>query len=463
MIKRIMLYVSMTCLIVFGQSAFANPFFIITPTGTPATISIILCLNGQGSLSCQNYTVSALTLSIKTNVPNHTYPAAGIKIKTAGYTVTGCTPNKQGYCLFSVSDTAPKTISITPSGLSAIAYVTNFPNGCIDPYGCANYSVSICPVSQDGSSFGTCSTSLALDNTSTSTLNEPFAIAINPAQTKVYIANSVPLTGSNACPSSEYSIAICPINSDGSLGVCTSACDSTFNLLTGVAFSPDGNTLYASNYQGGSFSGSVSICSVNEDGSLQPCSTSNGPGTTGESGINFGNSLYVGIQQASNGNTYLYANAQTNQETTAAICQASGSTIDSCNSTYGQTTYIANVNGISFNLAGNIAYLANTQESPPNVSGVSICPLDTAGMISSCTLYTDPTFQFANYTTGAGNNGVGLFMSSPTGFGYIPNNADPNNTVSICKISQTDGSISGCRTAGDNTFNGPNAIALKIF
>ncbi len=95
-----------------GWSATGN-LFTITGSGTVVTLDITACLNGKGSLSCQDYTVTRGTLSFRTVAPNHTYPAAGIKIRTPGYTVSGCTLFSNGYCLFSVSDTTPATIAAT--------------------------------------------------------------------------------------------------------------------------------------------------------------------------------------------------------------------------------------------------------------------------------------------------------------------------------------------------------------
>lgn len=90
-------------------------FFNVSATGTVSQVSITLCLNGKGPLSCQNYEVSALTLSIRTTILNRVYPAAGIKVNTPGYSLTGCTPNKNGYCLFSVNNTVPTKITLTNS------------------------------------------------------------------------------------------------------------------------------------------------------------------------------------------------------------------------------------------------------------------------------------------------------------------------------------------------------------
>lgn len=97
--------------------AAAGNFFDITGSGAPATLDIVLCLNGNGPLTCQNYTVTRQTLSIRTITPNHLYPAAGIKLKTPGYTLantnSGCTPIANDFCLFSVSNTSPKTIQVS--------------------------------------------------------------------------------------------------------------------------------------------------------------------------------------------------------------------------------------------------------------------------------------------------------------------------------------------------------------
>jgi hypothetical protein len=100
-------------------AASSGLLFNVSATGQSANVSITLCLNGKASLSCQNYTVSALNLNITTAAPNHTYPAVGIKINTPGYALGNlgldCAPSGNGYCLFSVSNTQSATISISKS------------------------------------------------------------------------------------------------------------------------------------------------------------------------------------------------------------------------------------------------------------------------------------------------------------------------------------------------------------
>ena len=103
-----------TLLFVIASSllhADSTSFFKIIPAN-PGVLSIELCLNGKGPLTCQNYSVSALTLKISTTVSNHYYPSAGIKLLSQGYKPTGCTYYSNGFCLFALSDTAPATIHL---------------------------------------------------------------------------------------------------------------------------------------------------------------------------------------------------------------------------------------------------------------------------------------------------------------------------------------------------------------
>lgn len=121
-LKRIVTLLSVLGALLINQIAVAGSglLFNVVATGIPANLSITLCLNGKGPLSCQNYTVSARNLSIKTTLPNHVYPAAGIKINTPGYSLAGCTLIGNGYCLFSVSSTAPASITVSKNGQTTL-------------------------------------------------------------------------------------------------------------------------------------------------------------------------------------------------------------------------------------------------------------------------------------------------------------------------------------------------------
>lgn len=122
MMKKILSTACVALVIGAHQEAFSasGELFAITGTGLTATIDIKLCLNGKAALSCQKFTVTRETLSIRTTLPNHNYPFVGIKVTTPGYTLTGCTPTSNGYCIFSTNDTTPQTITAvgTVSGLA---------------------------------------------------------------------------------------------------------------------------------------------------------------------------------------------------------------------------------------------------------------------------------------------------------------------------------------------------------
>lgn len=100
-----------------GNFCYADPglFFKVLDTGTPISLDITLALNGKGPVTCQDYVVNGSNLTISTVTRDHTYPYAGIKINSPGYRVAGLPQLKNGFYLFSVSDTAPVNILIIPS------------------------------------------------------------------------------------------------------------------------------------------------------------------------------------------------------------------------------------------------------------------------------------------------------------------------------------------------------------
>src|SRR3990167_1404222 len=112
---KVLILLSMLLLTMSVANAGPGDLFNITGSGTVATLDTQLCLsvNGKTPWNCENHTVTRQTLSIRTVTPNHTYPAAGIKVFTAGYTLSGCTFLSNGYCQFSVSDTSAASVSAT--------------------------------------------------------------------------------------------------------------------------------------------------------------------------------------------------------------------------------------------------------------------------------------------------------------------------------------------------------------
>lgn len=190
MYKRLIITHVLTTLVAC-QTGFAarGNLFNLTFSGNPITpaISATLCLNGLGPLSCQTYGIPNLHFSIRTTIPNFTYNIAGVKINnTQGNLVLGgCTPQPNGFCLFSVSDTEPANIvinSTTPivflsqtatpgdmsnnsQNLTGVAGANALCNDDAETYGTpavkahANYTAllitsSLTPCSQIGSTIG---------------------------------------------------------------------------------------------------------------------------------------------------------------------------------------------------------------------------------------------------------------------------------------------------------------------
>ncbi|MDI1351152.1 MAG: hypothetical protein PSV35_00025 [bacterium] len=100
MIKILWGIIVLLCSISHAALAGTDDFFNVTISGAHATLNINLCSNGKGPLTCQSYTVTGQTLSIRTLLANQAYPIAGIRINTPGYAPTSCTPISNGYYFF---------------------------------------------------------------------------------------------------------------------------------------------------------------------------------------------------------------------------------------------------------------------------------------------------------------------------------------------------------------------------
>jgi hypothetical protein len=130
LMKRMIAWVG--CLLLSLQSsvilAASGPLFDVQGTGSPTQVTITVCLDGLASLSCQTYAPSGLDLHIRSTVSGHTYPNACLKVNTPGYHVRNvavdCTSINNGCCLFSVSDTSPKNITLTPIVPELLLYGT---------------------------------------------------------------------------------------------------------------------------------------------------------------------------------------------------------------------------------------------------------------------------------------------------------------------------------------------------
>lgn len=119
----------------------SGKLFDVTTSGSALgqTVSYTLCLtiNGKNPLSCQNYSTSTATLSIKTTVPHHTYHYAGIKINTPDFRYTG-----QGFRAMTRKNIVRET---APEGYTFIGTVsdTQTATGTVSPVGNANTALSV--------------------------------------------------------------------------------------------------------------------------------------------------------------------------------------------------------------------------------------------------------------------------------------------------------------------------------
>lgn len=316
-------------------------------------------------------------------------------------------------------------MTVTTGGTGhSIAYIAN----------AGSNTLSICPINTDGS-LGTCTVS-----TGGGTFNGPFGVAVNAEGTALFVANS-----------NTNTISICNIIQDGlgTIGTCTTSTgNGTFNYPVGDALNPAGTYLYVAN--NGTTPPFVSICPIiNNNGSysLGTCTTALGNGTFG---TGFG---LQGVTFNADG-TFAYFPA----DSWVSMCpvQQAGAAIGTCTKLTDPT--FINPQGVSFNSSGTYAYVGNFLSFPHIHSGtVSICPVlqNGSGTFGPCTSSNgNGTFDFFF------NDEIGLWMSSPTNIGYIPNNG--NNTISICPINMTTFGLDTCTTSlGNGTFNQPTAMALS--
>jgi hypothetical protein len=82
MLKKILAHLGVALLLLFGQSVYAGSglLFNVASSGAPGNVIINLCLNGKGSLSCQNFNVYALTLNIVLQHPIISIRPLGLKL-----------------------------------------------------------------------------------------------------------------------------------------------------------------------------------------------------------------------------------------------------------------------------------------------------------------------------------------------------------------------------------------------
>ena len=396
-----------------------------------------------------NVSVQGRTLTISTTIANHVYPSAGIKIKTQGYVLSGsgidCIDGGNGYCLFTVSNAVPRSISITGNAgsvgmvlcldgqgpascqnyhvtLSApqpYAYVPNFNNG--NPS-----TVSSCPINLDGT-FGACADA-------GSVFDGPTGIALNATGNSAYVSNY-----------SSNSVSKCTVNFDGSFGSCTDSGSSgePFNGPMGMVLNKTGQIAYVANNPGNS----ISKCSINANGTWGACvdSGNSGEAFSGPTGITLnqaGDLAYV-----TNHNSNIVIICPIHPDGSFGICNNSGCPVITFNGRLGiclsSGSSFSGPNGVTLNSAGNMAYVTNYGNG-----NIDLCPIQPDGSFGTCS------------TMLSLSGPVGIVLNNTGTLAYITNYND--SLVEKCSVN-LDGTFGVCDDSGNAgvSFNNPFFIALS--
>lgn len=100
-----MRFKSLAALLLAGQSVFAGgSVFDVQSSNDGLNVPIVLCLSGISQQSCYKHTATGHDLYIKTITTRNTqFPNAGIKVSVGGYSLSDCTLNGNGYCIFAAN------------------------------------------------------------------------------------------------------------------------------------------------------------------------------------------------------------------------------------------------------------------------------------------------------------------------------------------------------------------------
>lgn len=220
------------------------------------------------------------TLTINSTILNWTYPTAGIKILTPGYTVSNMSPTSQGFHLFSVSDTVPAALTLSgPSGKVNIKLCLK---GTGTGSSCETMTVTLtkqkyayiasgftgilyqCRVKSDGT----------LDQCKPAPITG--APAWIPQSITFAIVNKIQYAYVASWPTGI--VYQCTINSEGSLGNCNAQTPggSVYTSPSGVTFAQVGGVQYA--YVSDDVS-KVFQCSLNTNGTFKTCNSTPLSGT----------------------------------------------------------------------------------------------------------------------------------------------------------------------------------------
>lgn len=378
-----------------------------------------------------NVASSGTSVTITTTVPNHTYPNAGIKIDSSGYSLSGgCASYNNGYCLFSVSNTSPKTLTISGPSTKKLD-ITLCLNGK-GPLTCQNYSVRenfAYIVSQNNNIIFLCSVNSNTGmlsnciNSGASNLSTPVDIVLNPLGTFAYITNA-----------GNDTVVKCTINPNtkglsGCAATPTDGSESNLGEPIGITLNSTGTIAYTTNAQANAV-----FCTINSNtGTLNNCQPT-------------GSNVYApfGISLNSTNTLAYIGNFQNAGITVCSINQTTGA-LNSCLFEPVGDGFITAIIGATLNSANTLAYIS-ASAAPGFILLSTINP--QTGSLGP-----------AQPTAGPFNNNTLITLNLPETLIYIPITGD--NSVSICMVTPKTGVLSGCIDSGvGGIFGSPTSIAL---
>ena len=277
---------------------------------TLITLFFMSSLSHAGNLFTVTGTTAQLTVGV---VPNHTYPAAGIKITSNNYALSGvgtdCTMSGSGYCNFLISKNTPRQFAISGSGSSVNIQLCL--NG-VGPLSCQKYTVPLTPAGDTVTDY-------------------------------VYVVNSLGNT-----------VSLCQGSADGMLSNCTDSGATSLFVPRGIVKHPNLNVVYIAN----SSSDSITRYSINTTTKLlQSCVEQTGLNLSGPSGL---------AMREDMSSYYLYV-ANFNAGS-VSYCTIDGTgAISACS----DAVVLASSLGIAFNPSGSIAYISSNAQHRIYACGIN--------------------------------------------------------------------------------------------
>lgn len=367
-------------------------------------------------------------VEITTTIPNHIYPAAGIRAQQP-YSLN-CMPQTNGYCLFSVSTTKAASFQVSgPASTAAPVYLTICLNGKA-PLSCQSYlthiavsaglAVSGSPLTltADGITTG----NLTITNLSTSVT----ATNITSIFTNTALEGNVTQTGSTCTsvpPGQSCTLTYTPgttavtqtnfeIRGDNTLPVTAAITINSVETPVGYLYISNSNTI------------DFISCPVSSSGALQTCSN------IGEIGVAASMVYFYSV----NGTTYGYLPGDSDTVYQCPIVNNQLS-LSGCNSL--QDELFVSAFWMAINPLNGYAYLTNVGE-------IVTCPFDstTGEFGSGSTTSTDCTHTSISGMTLATQlviSGNYLYM-----VGAVYSN--PTQNIVSCFMN-SDGTLSSCTTS----------------